>query len=348
MRFLSFLIALSLISVSARAQTEREVLGLYPEFERSEAIVLGFNELIQYHPNTLVDIVTALDGDIPIIGVVGDHVQNTDVTQLLERARISTKSLDLVEVPVIGMWIRDFGPSFIRLPEGQIMALDARYIRSEHMFDDWIPRYLAGYFKLPLVDVPLRINGGNLLTNGEGWLFTTTQVLTSNMRDGRSQEDIGGLLRRYYGAEHWVVLEPLSSEPTQHIDMFMTLVAPDVAVLSAMDPKADPDNARRLDESALQVSKAQTRAGPMKVHRLSVPSHKDGKWRTYTNIIFANETLLIPSYPDVSPELDRKALELYSKLLPDRRIVQINASSIIQNNGSLHCISIQVPQLSKN
>jgi agmatine/peptidylarginine deiminase len=215
------------------------------------------------------------------------------------------------------------------------------------MVDDWIPRYLAGYFKLPIADVPLRLNGGNLLANGEGWLFTTTQVLTFNMRDGHSQEDIGGLLRRYFGAEHWVVLEPLSGEPTQHIDMFMTLVAPDVAVLASLDPKDDPDNARRLDEAALQVSKAQTRAGPMKVHRLPMPSHSDGKWRTYTNVIFANETLLIPSYPDVSPDLDRQAFELYSKLLPGHRVVQIDASSIIQKNGSLHCISIQVPQISK-
>ncbi len=85
----------------------------------------------------------------------------------------------------------------------------------------------------------------------------------------------------------------------------------------------------------------------MTAHRIPMPSHQAGTWRTYTNVIFANDTLLIPSYPDASPELDRQAFELYSKLLPDRHIVQIDASSIIQKNGSLHCISINVPQLSQ-
>ncbi len=348
MRLSLLLIALSLVGASARAQSGNEILGLYPEFEPCEALVLGFGELIQHHPKTLVDIVTALDGKIPIVGVVGDHIQYTDVIEHLDKAGVSAENVQLVEVPVVGMWIRDFGPSFIRLPDGQFMALDALYIRRDHMPDDWIPRYLAGYFKLPVADVPLRLNGGNLLANGEGWLFTTTQVLTFNMRDGISQEEIGGLLRRYYGAEHWMVFEPLSGEPTQHIDMFMTLVARDIAVVATLDADEDPVNARRLDEAAAQVAKAQTRSGPMRVHRIPMPSHADGKWRTYTNVIFANETLLIPSYPDVSPDLDRRALEIYSKLLPERRIVQIDASSIIQKNGSLHCISIQVPKLDTN
>ncbi len=347
MRLSSLLIVLSFINATSQAQSQNEILGLYPEFEPCEALVLGFGELIQHHPKTLVDIVTALDGKIPIVGVVGDHVQYTDVIQHLDKAGVSAKNLHLAEVPVVGMWIRDFGPSFIRLPDGQFMALDALYIRRDHMPDDWIPRYLAGYFKLPVADVPLRLNGGNLLANGEGWLFTTTQVIAFNMRDGVSQEEIGGLLRRYYGAEHWMVFEPLSGEPTQHIDIFMTLVARDTAVVGALDAKEDPVNARLLDEAAAQLSKAQTRAGPMKVNRIPMPSHADGKWRTYTNVIFANDTLLIPAYPDVSPELDEKALEIYTDLLPDRRIVQIDASTIIQKNGSLHCISINVPELTK-
>ena len=126
MRFSILFLALSLVGTSTHAQSESEILGLYPEFERCEALVLGFGELIRYHPKTLVDIVTALDGKIPIVGVVGDHIQYTDVIQLLDKAENSAKNLDLVEVPVVGMWFRDFGPSFIRLPDGQLMALDAR------------------------------------------------------------------------------------------------------------------------------------------------------------------------------------------------------------------------------
>ena len=347
MRVLFFLLA-GFLAISSRAESENEILGLYPDFERSGTLVLGFGELIDHHPKTLVDIIAALGDRISIVGVVSDEAREQAVRTRLKEAQAPTEKLDIVIVPTVGMWIRDYGPAFVRLPDGLFYALDALYVRRAHAPDDWAPRYLAGYFRLPIADVPLRLNGGNLLANGRGLLITTSQVVEFNARDGYNQNEIGKLLNRYYGATDWVVLKPLSGEPTRHVDIFLTLVAPDRAVLGAFDPEDDPVNASILDEAAAQLSKIQTTIGPMKVTRIPMPSHADGKWRTYTNIIQANDTLLIPSYPDFSPELDQKALEIYSELLPDRRVVQIDASTLIEKNGSLHCISINVPELDAN
>ena len=352
MRLVSFLIALLAASSleSAPAEVGEEsmgVLGLYPEFLESGALVLGFAEMIQRHPKTLVDIVTALDDQIPIVGVVANESQYRDVQALLKNAGAPTRDLDIVQVPVVGMWIRDYGPSFVRLPDDRLVALDAIYGRQDHPPDEWVPRYLAGYFRLPVVDVPLRVPGGNLLANGEGWVFTTSQLIEFNAKDGYSQTEIGEILGRYYGATDWVVLKPLVGEPTQHVDMFLTLVAPDVAVLGQIDPEVDPVNARLLDDAAAQLAKVKTRSGPIKVVRVPMSSHEDGNWRSYTNVIFANGTLLVPTYPDVSPDMDRKALEIYSELLPEWRVVPVDASSIIQNHGSLHCISVNVPPLGR-
>ncbi|HXV62454.1 MAG TPA: agmatine deiminase family protein [Vicinamibacteria bacterium] len=325
----------------------KAVLGLYPEFLESGALVLGFSELIQRHPQTLVDVVTALGGQIPIVGVVANEAQYRDVEALLRKAEAPAANLAIVQVPVVGMWIRDYGPAFVRLPDDRFVALDAIYGRQEHAADEWIPRYLAGYFRLPIVDVPLRVAGGNLLANGEGWVFSTTQLIDFNSKDGYSQTEIGQILGRYYGATDWVVLKPLVGEPTQHVDMFLTLVGPDVAVLSELDPEVDPVNSRLLDDAAEQLEKATTRSGPIKVVRVPMSSHEDGNWRSYTNVIFANGTMLVPTYPDVSPEMDREALEIYGGLMPDWNVVPIDASSIIQNHGSLHCISVNVPVLGR-
>jgi agmatine deiminase len=211
-----------------------------------------------------------------------------------------------------------------------------------------VPRYLAGYFKLPIIDIPLRLNGGNLLSNGEGWVFTTTQVIAFNAKRGYDQMGVAQILSRYYGATDWMVFKPLAGEPTGHLDMFMTLVAADVAVVGAYDPSDDSVNARQLDEVASQLAQVRTASGPMRVVRIPMPSHEDGKWRSYTNVIFANDALLVPVYPDVSPELDEKALQIYSELLPNRRMVPIDATTLIEKNGSLHCISINVPELTVN
>ena len=347
MRIDCLLVALSFaLSVPAKthAKSGAEILGVYPEFEKCGALVLGFSELIQYHPKTLVDIVTALDDRIAIVGVVADESQHNQVLARLKESNAPTKNLDLVQVPAVGMWIRDYGPVFVRRQDGSFIVLDAEYIRMDHRADDWIPRYLAGYFKLPVIDIPLRLNGGNLLSNGEGWVFTTSQVISSNAKRGFDQMEVAQILSRYYGATDWMVFKPLSGEPTGHLDMFMTLVAPNIAVVGEFDPADDPDNARQLDAVAAQLAQAQTRSGSMKVVRIPMPSHEDGKWRSYTNVILANGTLLVPIYPDASLELDEQALKIYSELLPDRRIVPIDATTLIEKNGSLHCISINVPE----
>ena len=328
-------------------QQPRIAVGLYPEFRESSALVLGFSELVHGHPKALVDIVKALDDRIPIVGVVANKSQAREVQMLLREAGAPTSELSIVQVPVVGMWIRDYGPTFVRLPDDSFVDLDAIYGRPEHPPDEWVPRYLAGYFRLPLVDVPLRVPGGNLLTNGEGWVFTTSQLVEFNVKDGYTQVQIGQLLGRYYGATDWVVLDPLVGEPTQHIDMFLTLLSPDVAVLSEIAPEVDPVNARVLDEAAAQLTRAQARTGPLKVVRIPMPSHADGNWRSYTNVIFANGTLLVPTYPDVSPEMDREAVTVYRELLPDWRVVPVDASSIVRNHGTLHCISVNVPKFQR-
>jgi agmatine/peptidylarginine deiminase len=74
-----------------------------------------------------------------------------------------------------------------------------------------------------------------------------------------------------------------------------------------------------------------------------MPDHDDGFWRTYTNLIFANKVVLVPVYPAYCPELDEIALALYRRLLPDRRIIGIDASELIKMNGALRCITMNVP-----
>lgn len=345
--FLVLLLPLAVVQGAAAGQPRSgdEVVGLYPEFRAGGALVLGLSEMVERHPKTLVDILVALDDRLPVIGVVANGGQLEDVQSLVKEAGAPVMNLELVQVPIVGMWMRDYGPGFVRLPDNRFVVTDAIYGREGHVVDDWIPRYLAGYLRLPVVDVPLRVFGGNFLTNGEGWIIATTQLIEFNEKDGYSRDEIGQLLAAYYGAENWLVIDPLVGEPTQHADMFLTLLAPDVAVVSTIDPELDAVNAERLDEAAERVASVRTRSGPMKVVRVPMPGHEDGKWRSYTNVIFAAGTLLVPSYPDKSPEMDRQALRIYRELLPEWRVVPVDASSLIQKNGSLHCISINVPEL---
>jgi agmatine/peptidylarginine deiminase len=127
--------------------------------------------------------------------------------------------------------------------------------------------------------------------------------------------------------------------------MFATFTAPNVAVVGSYDRTEDPDNSDILNDAARVLAGQKTPHGDMKVVRIPMPPHADGIWRSYTNVIFANGVLLVPQYPDVSPELDKKALEVYAGLLPDWKIVGIDARTLITKRGALHCVSINVPAL---
>jgi agmatine/peptidylarginine deiminase len=83
----------------------------------------------------------------------------------------------------------------------------------------------------------------------------------------------------------------------------------------------------------------------MQIVRIPMPSHRDGNWRTYTNVIYANGVVLVPQYPDSDPALDKVSLNVFREALPDWTVVGIDCSKLITKRGALHCIARNVPNL---
>jgi agmatine/peptidylarginine deiminase len=81
----------------------------------------------------------------------------------------------------------------------------------------------------------------------------------------------------------------------------------------------------------------------LKVERIPRPPPTDDVWRSYTNVIFANGTLLVPSYPDADEKTEARALDVYAKLLPGWTIIPLDVSDLIREGGALRCISMNVP-----
>ena len=107
------------------------------------------------------------------------------------------------------------------------------------------------------------------------------------------------------------------------------------------------DAARRLgytpNRNAQRLEGLPTPHGPLRVIRIPMPPHKDGNWRTYTNVVFANGALLVPVYRGVDRAGREKALELFARLLPGWQVIGIDCTTLIQGGGALRCISTGVP-----
>ncbi|HEV2972760.1 MAG TPA: agmatine deiminase family protein [Pirellulales bacterium] len=315
-------------------------------FEHQAAMILGVNELIQYHPQTLAQIVAAIHDRIKIIGVVANSDQQAKTIALLKDNNLPEDCIDFFQWPVEAMWVRDYAPYFVVGDHATV--IDYTYPEQNRDLEDSFSVAFAATFGLHYTHAHLTLEGGNLTSNGDGLCITTTRIGAGNEARGYNAERIGQLLHDYFHFDRWVHLKPLEDEPTGHTDMFLTVCAVNKVIVGLYRSDEDAVNAPILDENSSALKGEPTKNGPMDVIRIPMPSHKDGNWRSYTNVIYANGVVLVPQYPDTDPDLDKVALNVFHEALPDWKMVGIDCSKLIAKRGALHCISRQVPSLGDN
>ncbi len=318
-------------------------IRLPAEFEPQEALVLPAGLLLDRCPETFFQVVEALRRRTRLIGVVNDPEQQAKVERSLLARKLPRDSLTLIEIPHNTLWIRDYGPIFVKLHEVHRAAVDTDYPDPGRTDDDVLPGRLAAHFQASLLPTRLVFEGGNLLCNGRGLCLTSASAVLRNGDQPDPELALRRSFRRAFGSRNTVILEPLVGEPTGHIDMFACFTAPDEIVVGRFDPATDPVNAAVLDRNAAALAGLRTAAGPLRVVRIPMPPHADGVWRTYTNAILANRVALVPIYPAVDQAGANKALEVFSGLLPGWKIVGIDCSNLIQDGGALRCVSAWVP-----
>jgi agmatine/peptidylarginine deiminase len=316
------------------------------EFEPQAALLLGAAQMVQFHPRALVDVVAAVHKPIHVVALVGFKKERDDVARLLLDAGLPAGCVTFFYLPVMSMWTRDYAPLSVVDAAGKVTFLDAAYRGEGAAQDDGVPGRLGADFGVPVVELPLTMEGGDLLSDGQGLCLTSRRLITRNQQErGYTPEQVWALLQQHGGFTDWFPLPSLSGEPTGHIDMFATVVAPLTVVVGRYDPAVDAENAKWLDWCAKQLASRPTSRGPVTVTRIPMPPHDDGIWRTYTNVVFANGVLLVPAYPDVCPELDAQAREVFARLLPSWRVVSVDCSSLIRRDGALHCVTMGLPVL---
>lgn len=63
---------------------------------------------------------------------------------------------------------------------------------------------------------------------------------------------------------------------------------------------------------------------------------------TYANFLIMNDAVLYPTY--AQPEKDKEAAKVLKSAFPDREIIGIDCRALIQQHGSLHCVTMQYPE----
>lgn len=286
-----------------------------------------------------------------IVCVADDDVQ-AYARARLSSARIDMARVEFVEVPYDDTWLRDSGPISLRDGDG-FRLLDFRFTgwggKFEASLDDQLieslrARGVFGDAKTQGIDFALE--GGAIDTDGVGTLLTTWQCLHERHPD-KSREELSAKLSDWLAQSRvlWLDHGYLEGDDTDaHVDTLARFAAPDAIVFQACDDPADSHYAE-LKAMADEIAALRTAYGtPYRLFPLPwARPIVDGGRRlaaSYANFLIVNGAVLMPAYGDAA---DDAAAAVLAQAFPEHEIVQVPCRPLIWQNGSLHCITMQLP-----
>lgn len=267
---------------------------------------------------------------------------------------------DNVKLPVIATndtWARDFGPISIE-ENGRWSVLDFKFngwgLKFAADKDNLVTRQLidAGLLS-PNIQYHNRLNfvleGGALESDGEGTLLTTTECLLSPNRNGQwNQTQIENYLKETLGVNRvlWLNSGYLSGDDTDsHIDTLARFCNKEtIAYIQCTDPGDEHYEALQAMETELREF-VTAEGHPYTLIPLPMADEVllvgDRLPATYANFLIINGAVLVPTY---NSSKDAIALTQLQKAFPQHKIIGINCLPLIKQNGSLHCVTMQLPK----
>ncbi|GAA5073054.1 agmatine deiminase family protein [Lysobacter panacisoli] len=331
----------------AEWEPQSAVLIAWPNADTDWADRLGEVE------ETYIALVAAITRFQDAIVCVADEDVEAYARARLSSARIDMARVRFIEAPYDDTWLRDSGPITLRDGDG-FRLLDFRFTGWGGKFDasqdDLLVERLfdAGIFsKSSRQSIDFALEGGAIDTDGEGTLLTTWQCLHERHPE-TSREQLGANLADWLKQDRvlWLDHGYLEGDDTDaHVDTLARFAARDAIVYQDCDDPADSHYAELKAMGAELAALRTTDGQPYRLFPLpwAKPIVDEGRRlaASYANFLIVNGAVLMPAYGD---EADAKAQAVLAQAFPDREIVPVPCRALIWQNGSLHCITMQLPK----
>ena len=285
----------------------------------------------------------------PVLVVCADETATRNLLKNIPKNRLQIKTC-----PSNDTWARDHGAIIVETQAGFEVI--------DFVFNGWGLKFPAdrdnlitgrlseqGVFKYPLRHGGIALEGGALETDGQGTLLTTAECLLSPNRNPHlSEADIESLLKDLLGLDRilWLRNGFLAGDDTDsHIDTLARFCNPDtIAYVQCPDPEDEHFDALRKMEQELQ----QFRRADGSSYQLTPLPWPDACYdaegqrlpATYANFLIVNGAVLVPTY---RVRQDEAALKCFESLFPNHEVVGVDCRPLIEQHGSLHCITMQYP-----
>mgnify|MGYP000014663528 CR=1 FL=1 len=259
-------------------------------------------------------------------------------------------------VPSDDTWVRDHGPISV-IQNNTPTLLD-------YNFNAWGGKYKANkdnnitqhLFKLGAfphaqhAPVNFILEGGSIESDGRGTLLTTERCLLSPTRNSHfNKSEIEEQLKKNLGVDRilWLKHGYLKGDDTDaHIDTLVRFCNPNTLCYVSCNDEND-EHFEELKAMEYELKSFTSMHGdPYKLIKLPMPTaiyatNNERLPATYANFLITNASVLLPTYN--TPE-DRQAVTQLEHCFPNKKIVPIDCSALIQEHGSLHCITMQLTE----
>ncbi|MEM6271453.1 MAG: agmatine deiminase family protein [Bacteroidota bacterium] len=303
----------------------------------------------QYIP-TVREIVRNAVDETNVLIICSDSNQ---VITDLNNNNIALNRVRFLEAPFNSIWIRDYGANTTYKEEVDSLKLVEWIYNRPRPLDDAIPDAVAADLGLPLystVAAPYDLvhTGGNFHTDGFGTAFSSDLILDENGLGGQYNITIKGeamidsIMQLYMGIDRYIKMPELTFDIISHVDMHWRLLDEETLLVGEF-PTGLSDGPQIEANLQYVLNNFNSVWGtPYRVVRVPMPPSANGNYapqayyRTYTNSVFVNKTLLVPIY---RPQYDTTALRIMRESLPGYNVVGIDCNQIIAAAGALHCIT---------
>ncbi len=340
------------LRVPAEWEFQSAVLIAWPHAETDWAERLGEVE------DTYVALVAAITRFEPVVICVADDDIETYAEMRLRSNRVDMERVRFVTAEYDDTWLRDSGPITLKRADGGFRLLDFRFTgwggKFEASRDDRLVGTLAGnglFARADVQSIDFALEGGAIDTDGAGTLLTTWKCLHER-HPQLTREELSARLAGWLAQQRvlWLDHGYLEGDDTDaHVDTLARFASPDSIVFQACDDAGDSHHA---ELTAMGEELAALRTADDRPYRLfplpwAQPIIDEGRRlaASYANFLIVDGAVLMPAY-GITPDeraTDDAARDVLAAAFPGREIVQVPCRPLIWQNGSLHCITMQLP-----
>ena len=273
------------------------------------------------------------------------------------RAKAVPERVRLYDHPHNDVWCRDHGPIFVKHARtGEVAVTDWEFNAWGGKFPPWdldnaIPGKIAAALGKRVFKGGMILEGGAIEINGAGQLLTTEAVmLNPNRNPGLGRDEIEQRLRDGLGVSDilWLKQGIEGDDTDGHIDDLARFIDPQTLV-ACYDPNSSSPNQRVLADNLARLRSFLGPNGrPFEVLEIPLPEACEVPgWRlpvlpaSYVNFLIVNGGVLVPTFRQARN--DDRALGMIRELFPDRQVIGIDCLDLVEEGGTLHCISQQQP-----